>query len=108
MTSGQIFGIIYIIVWGEFLAETPDYIETQNNFSTYFIAGNVGLMLIFMSLYNGDYNRLNAERQIHSLVNSIDDTTHIPTLPSPMQPDPGSNLNAKLVTNKLLTTSSQN
>lgn len=97
MTSGQIFGIVYIIVWGEFLSETPDYIDTQNNFSTYFIIGNIGLMLIFMSLYNGDYNRLDAERKIHSLVNSIDDTTTITTLPSPMQPNP--NLNTKLLFN---------
>ena len=106
MTSGQIFGIIYIVVWGEFLTETPDYIDTQNNFSTYFIVGNVGLMLVFMLLYNGEYKRLNAERQIHSLVNSIDDTTTITTLPSPMAPNP--KLNAKLLTNKLLTNSAQN
>mmetsp|Transcript_65362 Transcript_65362/g.58651 ORF Transcript_65362/g.58651 Transcript_65362/m.58651 type:complete len:214 (+) Transcript_65362:2-643(+) len=98
MTSGQIFGIIYIVIWGEFLSETPDYIDTQNNFSTYFIVGNVGIMLLFMLMYNGDYKRLNAERQIHSLVNSIDDTTTITTLPSPMEHNP--KLNNRLLTNK--------
>ena len=96
MTAGQIFGIIYIVICGQFLSEMPDFIDTQNNFSTYFVVGTVVIMLIFMLLYNGEYKRLNAERQIQSLVNSIDDTTTITTMPSGID-------NTQSITRKLLT-----
>ena len=97
MTAGQIFGIIYIIIWGYFLSEV-DHLSSQNNFSTWFVSGNIIIMLLFVLIYNGEYKRLNAERQIHSLVNSIDDTT-ITSLPSPTKPP--TNGNAQLLTNPL-------
>ena len=102
MTAGQIFGIIYIVIWGSFLSNMPDHIDTQNNFSSYFVVGNAVIMMIFMLLYNGEYKRLNAERQIQSLVNSIDDTTTITTMPSGIEHNPPKE-NTQLLNNKLLT-----
>ena len=75
MTSGSVFGIIYISIWGSQLPGDGHQYDNQWNFSTYFLVINAAVMLIFMSLFRGEYNRLNAEAHFTKYIEELDDTS---------------------------------
>ena len=75
MTSGAIFGVAFILIWGSQLPDTSQghTYENQWNFSTYFLIGNGVVMLIFMLLFRGEYKRLNAEHQFSKYIEDLNE-----------------------------------
>lgn len=77
MTSGSIFGIAYILIWGTQLPDNGEQYQNQWNFSSYFLVINGFVMLTFMLLFRGEYKRLNAENQFSKYIEDLDDTSVI-------------------------------
>ena len=78
MTCGQIFGIIYLIIWGSLLpTEEEKGYKNQNNFSTYFIAINIFLVFIFYFLYNGEYKKSKAENLHNKSIGKLNDNNTV-------------------------------
>eukprot|EP01084_Bolivina_argentea_P109090 194979_1 len=75
MTSGSIFGIAYILIWGSLLPDTNNGHTYKNawNFSSYFLVINGFIMLIFMVLFNGKYKRLQAEDEFSKYIEDLNE-----------------------------------
>eukprot|EP01084_Bolivina_argentea_P189172 325401_1 len=57
MSSGQIFGIIFLLIWG---SQIPPKYNNQLNFSSYFMGIIAFFMLVLLLLFKGEYKRLTA------------------------------------------------
>eukprot|EP01083_Nonionella_stella_P013459 37880_1 len=73
MTSGSVFGIAFILVWGAYLPDDGTRYDTQWNFSTYFLITSGCVMLLFMMLFGGKYKRWNAEHQFAQYIEDLND-----------------------------------
>lgn len=73
MTSGSMFGITYVSVWGAQLPAAGEHYNSRWNFSSYFLIGNGLVMLVAMLWFGGEYKRLKAEHEYTKLIEDLNE-----------------------------------